>query len=328
MAGLAPCVGFCYGCGMSKPSSPHGLSAPGAASYAVSAPSAQSPRGVGGANGLRMPGMPDPSDPGRPWPRLDDHLVEPENEERAEIIDGHVVYCMAANPEHAAAQANLGAVLRVAAAPGYSGLVELLTRSAVDQNFAADACILRDGKDEKTGTRYLEDLAFEVVNEQSMSTATKKAERLSNRGVRRVFGLFVKEGKVKEWRGAWDLLTGPIVDACLRLPLYPKALLDGVEGELVMARALIQKKNPEIENYKAQGFKDGETQGFKDGAAQGFKDGETQALSRAILAFLSARGLAVSEDERARISTCDDIAILNHWISRAATVSAAADLFS
>lgn len=274
------------------------------------------------APGLRLPAPGATGGPGGPWPRLDDHLVAPENEERAEIIDGHTVHCMAGNPEHSGAQANLTAVLRVVAAPGYTGHVELLTRSDVDQDFAADACILRDGKDEATNTRYLEELAFEVINEQSLATATRKAERLSHRGVRRVFGLFVKEGKVKEWRGAWELLTEPITDPCLRLPLLPQALLEGADGELLMARALIAKGNPEIEKYSQARA----AQGYKDGEAKGHKDGEAKGLALAILSVLSARGLVISEDQRSRIGACGDIATLTAWIARAALVSDANDL--
>jgi hypothetical protein len=49
-----------------------------------------------------------------------------------------------------------------------------------------------------TGTRYLEELAFEIVNEQSLGDITKRAGYLSARGVRRIIAIIVKLGEVRE----------------------------------------------------------------------------------------------------------------------------------
>lgn len=62
---------------------------------------------------------------------------------------------------------------------GYVGSTDLLTRAAPSSDFATDTCIRRDGIDPATNTRYLQELAFEVVNEQSMRDITDQAEDLT-----------------------------------------------------------------------------------------------------------------------------------------------------
>jgi hypothetical protein len=69
-------------------------------------------------------------------------------------------------------------------------------------------------------------------------------------------------------------------------------------------------------------------EGLVEGEARGETRGETRAKIAAILAFLTARGLAVSDETRARIEACKDPASLDRWIVRAATAASAEALFS
>ena len=59
--------------------------------------------------------------------------------------------------------------------------------------------------------------------------------------------------------------------------------------------------------------------------ARGEARGEAKGEARALLTLLDARGLVVSEDERARVLSCQDAATLEIWIRRAATVATAAE---
>jgi hypothetical protein len=67
------------------------------------------------------------------------------------------------------------------------------------------------------------------------------------------------------------------------------------------------------------------------GAAQR-AEGEATGLARgkasAILSVLSARSIPVSNEARARIEGCTDVAMLDLWISRAATVSSTDEVFT
>jgi hypothetical protein len=54
---------------------------------------------------------------------------------------------------------------------------------------------------------------------------------------------------------------------------------------------------------------------------------ERPGEAKAILGFLAARGLPVSDEARARISSCTDLEQLESWIRQAATVERVEDLF-
>ncbi|WP_394838354.1 hypothetical protein LVJ94_15750 [Pendulispora rubella] len=54
--------------------------------------------------------------------------------------------------------------------------------------------------------------------------------------------------------------------------------------------------------------------------------GEAKGEARAVLTVLSARKLAVSEELRAKILACTDLAVLERWIERAATASSTEDV--
>jgi len=65
-----------------------------------------------------------------------------------------------------------------------------------------------------------------------------------------------------------------------------------------------------------------------EGEAAGFAKGEAKGKAAAVLAVLAARGVAVSNEARARIEACTDVAMLDRWISRAATVSSTDEVFA
>jgi hypothetical protein len=201
--------------------------------------------------------------PGR-QPRIDERVATPET--REEYIDGRVVHALPASPEHADMQAGLARVLGTSTAPGYVTSVEMLTRTSANWDFAADVSIRKRGPDPETGTRHLEELAFEVKNTQSMSDLTRRAEQLAGRGVRRVFVICVrpgeevdeiKAGPVLEWsqeQHEWVELgeDAVIEDACLHGPLPVRALIDAAEGDDTMARTLLDKGNPVLREHEKQ----------------------------------------------------------------------------
>src|SRR5262249_44675874 len=100
---------------------------------------------------------------------------------------------------HAYQHFRLDYVLGAYVQDDYVGATDLLTRASTQSDFASDTCIHKAGNDPATGTRYLEEIAFEIVNEQPVSKVTAKVEDLSRRGVRRIFAIFVKKREVKEW---------------------------------------------------------------------------------------------------------------------------------
>ncbi len=255
------------------------------------------------------------------FPDLDDHLVEPESDAREEMIRGERVVAMPALPPHADRQFSLGYVIGAHLKPGHVGAMELLTRVGPGSDFATDACVRKEGIDPATGQRHLEELAFEIVNEQSAKSIRVKAEDLAARGVRRFFAIFVKKGTVGEWsasKGAFQNLDldGTIDDRCLERPLPVRALLEIAAADDAVGRALIDKRNPAIEAAVRQA----EASGEATGAALAKRD--------LLLRLLASRGVEPSPDERARIDGCHDPAALDEWFDRALAGASASDLFA
>ncbi len=56
--------------------------------------------------------------------------------------------------------------------------------------------------------------------------------------------------------------------------------------------------------------------------------GHAEGKAEGVLAVLSARGLAVSPEQRARVVACADLAVLDGWLRTAVTCSETAALFS
>src|SRR5947209_1825760 len=221
---------------------------------------------------------------------------------------------MPALEPHASQQSDLDYVLRAHVAPGYKTAADLLTRHAVDSDFASDACVFRRGVDPETGRRPLEDLAFEIVSEQRERNATEKATAMHRRGVRRIFAILVKgERRVCEWSPesqSWRSLAADaqIEDPCLVKPLAVAALLDAAVADNAVIEALAAKDNPELRR--------------REDAA------EAKGEAKALLKFLDARGIAMSEAQRQEILHCHDLAQLDRWLDRAARASSFDELTS
>ena len=189
------------------------------------------------------------------FPRVDDHLVLPEIT-RDEIINGRSVVALPAEPNRATWHGDLLYVLRAYVAPGYCGAADLLTRQGERSDFSTDVCIFKGGIDPATGTRYLEEVTFEVVSEHGERDVTEKAEEMHRRGVRRIFAVFVEGPRLCEWSPeaqSWRPLNADswIEDRCLVTPLAVAALLDADLADNAVMDALIAKRNPIIMKWLA-----------------------------------------------------------------------------
>ena len=270
--------------------------------------SLKAPAGSGGS--LHLPGR-------GSFPLVDDHLVEPEVT-RDEIIAGRRVVAFPAEKPHAVKQASLDTLLANHVAPGYSVATDLLTRYAVNSDFASDSCVVKDGIDPATGSRYLEEIAFEVVSTQSERKAMEKAEVMHRRGVRRIFGVWVRgRPRVGEWSAesrSWRLLDegSQIEDPCFGAPLPVKALLDAAAVRRAVVRALEVQGEPAILELKA--------------AAEA--EGEARGIARSVLKILEARGIAVSSGQREEILGCTDLERLERWLLRASMATSADEVTS
>lgn len=67
---------------------------------------------------------------------------------------------------------------------------------------------------------------------------------------------------------------------------------------------------------------------FFQGRAEGAAEGEARGEAKAVLAILEARGIAVPDEVRARVTTCTDLDQLDVWVRRAITATTSLDLFT
>jgi hypothetical protein len=222
----------------------------------------------------RLPGARE----GEARPRLDDHLVQ--DETREEMVRGRKVLAQPARPPHADRHLQLDYVIGAHVAPGYIASSDLLTRAGEDSEFATDTSVRRAGIDPETNTRYLEELAFEVVSTQSLRDITERAEDLCNRGVRRLIAIFVKKGEVRQWsvqERQWLCLPvdGKLEDPTLTRPLAIRALLDAAVADDEVAEALLAKRNPRLvqheETVRSAALEQGRAGGRIEGLVQGIE---------------------------------------------------------
>jgi len=247
-----------------------------------------------------------------PFPRLDDHLVQPEVT-RDEIIGGVRVVAVPVELPHATQQSRLNYLVRAHVLPGYRVALELLTRFDEASDFATDVCVFKDGNDPATGGRYLEEMAFEVVAEQNEPVVKEKALRMHRRGVRRIFAIRVEDQRVCEWSPEaqdWrPLEAAQIEDPCFISPVPVAALFDADEADTAVAEALLAKRTAEA-------------------WARGRAEGRAEGTARLILTVLEVRGIAVSQAQRQEILSCRDLDRLDQWLHRAALASSADEILA
>ena len=181
-------------------------------------------------------------------PGVDERLAPPET--RVEYVGGIEMFAAPANPPHAIDHARLAYVLGSVVKPEYQFAVDMLTRTAETSDFAPDASVF--AMNAKTGKRKLEELAFEVCDEQPLGVPTDKARRLAKRGVRRIFCILVKPRRVLEWdddADTWKNLPhkATIEDTCFVAPVEVGALLDAALAGDNVARAMLARNAKPIE---------------------------------------------------------------------------------
>jgi hypothetical protein len=228
--------------------------------------------------------------------------------------------------------------------PGYVPAADLITRVSEGSDFATDLSIRKAGKDPETGSRYLEELSFEIVNTQSMRDICEKAEDLIARGVRRVFAVFVKTGNVGEWsreKNEFESLDkdGMLEDALLIRPVAIRAILDAALADDEVVRALWKKGNPELKRIAEDEQKKGRKQGRDEGLKKGLKKGRDEGLKKGLdegflrgrrdmlLELLRDRFGELPSTAQARIDMAD-LAQLSAWTKRVLSAASLDDVLA
>jgi hypothetical protein len=77
-----------------------------------------------------------------------------------------------------------------------------------------------------------------------------------------------------------------------------------------------------------EGLREGRVDGLREGELKGLREGKVDGLREALLRLTARAGIALSEGDRARIHTCEDIATLDRWIENVLGAKTAADILS
>jgi Uma2 family endonuclease len=258
-------------------------------------------------------------------PDVNDRLVTPES--GYEMDDGKLVRVPPSDPPHAFCHADLSRLLGAHVAGEYRVAIDMLTRTSKIDDIAPDASIVHKQPDPATGRRRLEELAFEIASTQSLGDAGKKAAKLVNRGVRRVFAIDVERARVFEWSrelGTWSILDprASIEDQTLVIPLPIEALVSSAKVDDAVAKALIARRHPVVEELR----RDARSEGQIEGRSEGWSEGRSEGRIEAVLAVLASREFAVTATEREQILAERDPARIDVWIARVGTCASVAEL--
>jgi Uma2 family endonuclease len=272
----------------------------------------------------------DPAGTGPDLPDIDDRLVEPQTP--YEMLDGELVYVSPADDPHGRRQAQLCALIEAHVGLEFDVASDLLTRTSKVDDFAPDVSVYRRARDPVTKKRQLAQLVFEVVSTQTLSNAARKAAKLAARGVRRVFAIDIERSRALEWSavlGTWSMLdsSGHLVDPVLDVPLPIETLIHEARTDDAVARALAARRNPVIEEIRAEGLAEGRAEGLAEGRAEGRTEGRAKGLAEAVLGVLISRGVSLDRGARERIVAERDPVQLDRWLARAVVCISAAELF-
>ena len=239
-------------------------------------------------------------------PAVSERLAPPET--RLEYLDGIELFAAPADPPHATLHSTLAYLLEAHVAPGYLAAVDMLTRTDEASDFAPDASVFPDALDRRTGGRRLEELAFEISDQQRLAVSTKKARELVRRGVRRVFCLRVGHSRLLEWSretDGWQAVAddASIEDRCFARPLPARALLGGTTADEAVVGALRARKVPALETALAEGEARGRAEGEARGRAEGEARGRAEGLRAAIADLCEVMGLPFEPERRASLET-------------------------
>lgn len=249
---------------------------------------------------------------------VDQHVVPIEG--RYELLDGELTYVPPAEPAHGQAHVTLGTLVQGHLRFAFLVGADILTRTSEGNDFAPDVSIYPREPHPKTGGRQLEQIAFEIVNKQSMSVSAHKANELITRGVRRIFAIDVQRRRVLEWARrskSWRTFDrSHIEDRVFFTPLPVADLLDAANRRTnsALARALLIKRNPVIVKARARS------------RARGKNEGKIEGKIESLLRVLQARGIHVDDAARAKITAERDVDCLDRWLERVATVEQIAEL--
>jgi predicted transposase/invertase (TIGR01784 family) len=117
------------------------------------------------------------------------------------------------------------------------------------------------------------------------------------------------------------------------LSVVPAALSEGPFREALEVTRTATFTPEEWEAYERAKMAEQDARGalavaHDEGVEEGVVKGELKGRREALLRLLARAGIALSDDDRARIQACSDVATLDRWIENVLGAKTAADVFS
>jgi Uma2 family endonuclease len=209
------------------------------------------------------------------FPSKNDSLPAPgelsiPGEDGYELEDGQLVYAAPAGPTHAEFHAALVALLVASVKPSHKVYVDMLTNlGTVPKNeLAPDISMVAHYEQDEP--RPLEEVVVEICSTQPLANAERKLRKFANRGVRKLWCIQLSKQAVWQWDHSIDGLRivpsdGYLEDELLVRPLSVKVLLKTTLQDNEIARALLAKENPVLEQRLDAVFHQGKDDGRKEG---------------------------------------------------------------
>lgn len=215
----------------------------------------------------------------------------------------------------------IATLLEAHAAAGLEIVTDILTRTTGPSDYAPDVSMFPNARDRAAGRPQL---GFEVVSTESLARAGRKAAKLLARGVRRVIAIDVERARALEWSrplATWSVLdtAAELTDPTLAVALPIEALVRAAKADDLISRARRTAGAPAAPASELSP---------SDGVPQSRGEGRQQGRAEVVLTILIARGVAVSEADRARILGERDPERLRRWLARAAVCTAIGELFA
>jgi hypothetical protein len=247
-------------------------------------------------------------------PLVDDYLDDPDDPDtsgRWERIGNERMEASPATSDHGDPHFELDALIKAHLAEGWVGSTDLKTRVNKKQEYASDTCVRREGIDPDTGSRYLEELVFEVVHKRSAKKTKERARGFAACGVRRQIGIFVKQKKIREWQKSekdWGEpldLEQSLEDKCMAVALPLAPLFDSALSQVAIVRAYEAKDHPAILEIKEKSEKKGEEKGEEKGEKRGEEIGLIKGLRRNLEDLCEILEIEMTKPRREALARAD-----------------------
>ncbi|WP_437877283.1 hypothetical protein [Sorangium sp. So ce513] len=117
----------------------------------------------------------------------------------------------------------------------------------------------------------------------------------------------------------WNGLREPMRQALEALVMERQ-----IEGEATFPPSLQRL----MDRCKLEGVREGRLEGVREGRLEGVREGRLAGKRDTLLRLLARAGIALTEDESARVQACTDVATLDRWIENVLGAKTAAEVLS